>query len=435
MRAAFSLVLLSALVASCSQDTDFFKQLAPSSTEPSQDQNHPDGQPGFPARGDADLSQPGGIRSLSVGEHHSCVIWDGGVHCWGYGLAGQLGQGDFQNQAEPVFVEALGLDNIAVATGDLHSCAIKASGEVYCWGYNQTGAVGNGKSGREYAFSGQAKGNNVTQPSLVQGLTGVPIVQVAATKSTTCALAQSGDVYCWGSGSSYELGDGQMESLQNRYNHHTGVAQKVTVLPEKAKSIHAGDQAFCALTVMDRVICWGKLTLPTEKDYPVVDLSPGRPTLSLTLADQHACFVSDKNELYCIGDNWYQQTGLSSIVSTWTRVNGESFTRISTARKTTCGITPNRTVRCWGVCLHGLCGTQFAAKLVSPTQAQNVFAYSTQKSIEIEGISGAVEISVGARHACALLDSGTIRCWGNGFLGELGHGESRSSAEPMAVNL
>jgi alpha-tubulin suppressor-like RCC1 family protein len=114
-------------------------------------------------------------------------------------------------------------------------------------------------------------------------------------------------------------------------------------------------------------------------------------------------------------------------------VNPESFIKIATARKTTCGITPTKTVRCWGVCLHGLCGPQFTAKLISPTQAQNVFAYTTQRSIEIDGISGAMDIAVGARHACALLENGQIKCWGNGFLGELGDGESQSSAEPVDV--
>jgi alpha-tubulin suppressor-like RCC1 family protein len=187
--------------------------------------------------------------------------------------------------------------------------------------------------------------------------------------------------------------------------------------------------------VNNNISCWGNLTLPTEQAYPVVDLSSGRIPKSLAMADQHSCFVTEDSQLYCLGDNWYQQSGLSSVTNVWTRVSGEAFTKIATARKTTCGITPTKTVRCWGVCLHGLCGTNFAAKLITPTQPQNVFAYSTQKSIEIEGVSGAVEIAVGARHACALLDSGKISCWGSGFLGELGNGESQDSAEPMDVAL
>jgi alpha-tubulin suppressor-like RCC1 family protein len=375
----------------------------------------------------------GGKNSLTAGEHHNCVVWEGAVYCWGYGLAGQLGQGDTQNYAKPGMVSALGRDNQSVFAGDLHSCAIKQSGAVFCWGYNQTGAVGNGRSGREYSFSGQAKLYNVTTPTQVLGLDGLKIVHIAATKLTTCALADVGDVYCWGSGANYELGDGERDNSQTRYAHHIGSAKKVTVLEEPAKSIHAGDRAFCAVTASNKIRCWGTLSLPTETSYPVVDLSSEKAPDSLAMADQHSCFIAEGNQLHCIGDNWYQQTGLSQVANVWTRVNPESFIKIATARKTTCGITPTKTVRCWGVCLHGLCGPQFTAKLISPTQAQNVFAYTTQRSIEIDGISGAMDIAVGARHACALLENGQIKCWGNGFLGELGDGESQSSAEPVDV--
>jgi alpha-tubulin suppressor-like RCC1 family protein len=374
-----------------------------------------------------------GRHSLSAGEHHNCVIAEGAVYCWGYGLSGQLGQGDTLNSAKPLLVSALGRDNQAVFAGDLHSCAIKRSGAVYCWGYNQTGAVGNGRSGRDYSFSGQAKLHNVTTPSLVQGLEAVSIQQIAATKLTSCGLAETGDVYCWGSGAYYELGDATKDDSATRYAHHSGVARRVTVLDEAAQSIHAGDRAFCAVTVSNRIKCWGTLALPQETSYPVVDLSPSKAPTSLAMADQHSCFIAAGHELHCIGDNWYQQTGLSQVTNVWTRVSGESFTKIATARKTTCGITPSRSVRCWGVCLHGLCGPHFTAKLISPTQAQNVFAYTSQRSIEIEGLAGAVDLVVGARHACALLDNGQIKCWGNGFLGELGNEESQSSAEPVEV--
>lgn len=431
MRFALGFVLFAALTGSCSEKTGLLDQAktiedlgAVTGSDPSQI---------LPDRMNAQAFNFGGKNSLTAGEHHSCVLSNGAVYCWGYGLAGQLGLGDMQNRAKPVMIEALGHDNQNVFTGDLHSCAIKQSGAVYCWGYNQTGAVGNGRSGREFTFSGQAKLYNVTSPTRVLGLDGLKIVQIAATKITSCALDDQGDVYCWGTGANYELGDGEKDNAATRVAHHIGAAQKVSVLEEPAKEIHAGDRAFCAVTISHEIKCWGTLSLPTERAYPVVDLSAEQIPLSLAMADQHSCFVTAAQQLYCRGDNWYQQTGLAAVANVWTRVNGESFTKIATARKTTCGITPNRRVRCWGVCLHGLCGPQFTAKLISPTQAQNVFAYTTQRSVEIEGLTGAVEIAVGARHACALLENGQIKCWGNGFLGELGDGEGQSSAEPVDV--
>ena len=422
MRFAFSFVLLTAMTGSCSENTGLLDQAQTKHDlgvmpAPSLD---------LPARIDGLPLSYGGRSSLAAGEHHSCVVWDGAVYCWGYGLAGQLGLGDTQNSAKPSMIAALGRDNQTVFAGDLHSCAIKQSGAVYCWGYNQTGAIGNGHSGRELTFSGQAKLFNVTTPTQVFGFNRDPrIVQIAATKVTSCALSDIGSVYCWGNGANYELGDGEKDNAETHTAHHIGSAKKVTVLQEPAQVIQAGDRAFCAVTISHRITCWGTLSLPTEKAYPVVDLSSPLVPTSLAMADQHSCFIAEGQQLYCIGDNWYQQTGLSAVANDWTRVNGESFQKIATARKTTCGITPAKTVRCWGVCLHGLCGPNFTAKLISPTRGQNVFAYTTQRSIEIAGISGAMEISVGARHACALLDSGAIKCWGNGFLGELGDDASK----------
>jgi alpha-tubulin suppressor-like RCC1 family protein len=431
MRFALGFVLFAALTGSCSEKNALLDQAK--TIEDLGAVTGPDPSQILPHRMDGQPLNFGGKNSLTAGEHHSCVVSDGAVYCWGYGLAGQLGLGDMQNRAKPVMIEALGQDNQKVFTGDLHSCAIKQSGAVYCWGYNQTGAVGNGRSGREFTFSGQAKLYNVTSPTRVLGLDGLKIVQIAATKITSCALDDQGDVHCWGTGANYELGDGEKDNAATRVAHHIGAAQKVSVLEEPAKEIHAGDRAFCAVTISHEIKCWGTLSLPTERAYPLVDLSAAHIPLSLAMADQHSCFVTATQQLYCRGDNWYQQTGLATVANVWTRVNGESFTKIATARKTTCGITPNRSVRCWGVCLHGLCGPQFTAKLISPTQAQNVFAYTTQRSIEIEGLTGAVEIAVGARHACALLENGQIKCWGNGFLGELGDGEGQSSAEPVDV--
>jgi hypothetical protein len=52
----------------------------------------------------------------------------------------------------------------------------------------------------------------------------------------------------------------------------------------------------------------------------------------------------------------------------------------------------------------------------------------------IPGVSNALDIAVGARHACAMLSTGAIKCWGQGFLGQLGQGTSEQTANPVTVN-
>ncbi len=370
------------------------------------------------------------LPTLAAGGYHTCALRNNQVFCWGYGLLGQLGQGLHENESHAVAVPGLGNDVTQIAAGELHSCAVKKTGAVYCWGFSYTGAVGNGQSRMNTGFGSYMIPTATMQPTLVQGLTGIGITQLAASKNSTCGLASTGDVYCWGSGSEFQLGD-QKSGITN----HSGTARRATSLPAKALSIHGAENGFCAITTNQQLMCWGFVVAAAQKTYPMTDMTPNGLTVkSLALGDAHSCFVDANQKLYCLGDNWYQQTGLSDTADTWTPVGTERWTRIDTYKKTSCGITASGQVKCWGLCLYGLCGDSKKNTLVTPTQGQDVFRFSSDKPMTIPGISNALDIAVGARHACAMLSTGVIRCWGEGFLGQLGQGTSEQTANPVTVN-
>jgi alpha-tubulin suppressor-like RCC1 family protein len=89
-----------------------------------------------------------------------------------------------------------------IAAGANSSCAIR-SGKAYCWGDNTYGELGNNSttsSGTPLAvYTGGA-------------LSGVTLTQVAAGASFACALASTGAAYCWGLGTSGQLGSGAATS-------------------------------------------------------------------------------------------------------------------------------------------------------------------------------------------------------------------------------
>lgn len=86
-----------------------------------------------------------GITALSGGEAFSCVLTGtGGVKCLGAGAWGQLGNGIFDNRGSPQDVAGLASGVTAITTGYQHSCAVKSSGVVTCWGRNNGGQLGNG---------------------------------------------------------------------------------------------------------------------------------------------------------------------------------------------------------------------------------------------------------------------------------------------------
>lgn len=148
----------------------------------------------------------GDVMTLDVADNNACATSGGGAYCWGTVLP-DPDQPVYKvprlSRALPTPV-AVPEPFVQIATTpavDLDKpqrwCACAASGNVYCWGYNEGGQAGDGT--REYA----------TDPVKVIGLPG-PAAQVRTTTDATCALLTSGKVYCWGSNFYGQLGNGKL---------------------------------------------------------------------------------------------------------------------------------------------------------------------------------------------------------------------------------
>lgn len=125
--------------------------------------------------------------SLTAGFWGNCALDPGGqVLCWGRNDSGQLGDGTTTDRATAAPVAGIS-DASAVSAGQDHACAIVGTGSVKCWGENDEGQLGDGTSG-----------NYRTSPVTVPGLTDV--VKLAMTWNNTCALRAVGEVRCWGFG-------------------------------------------------------------------------------------------------------------------------------------------------------------------------------------------------------------------------------------------
>jgi alpha-tubulin suppressor-like RCC1 family protein len=110
---------------------------------------------------------------------------DGRVFCWGANEFGQLGDGSRFNRAEPSVVDWLDHTPSMLSAGTAHTCALTESGEVYCWGNNEHGQVGNGT------------GLSFRPLTWVHSL-GADAVSVEAGPHHSCAILSSGGVQCWG---------------------------------------------------------------------------------------------------------------------------------------------------------------------------------------------------------------------------------------------
>ena len=135
---------------------------------------------------------------VSAGYQHSCAVRAAGtVACWGLRTNGRLGDGGATsgNQSTPVTV--VGLDDaVQVSAGFQHTCAVRATGAVMCWGYRARGRMGDGAT----------TGGDEPTPVAVSGI--ADAVQVVAGRAHSCAASAVGVVSCWGDNGNGRLGDG-----------------------------------------------------------------------------------------------------------------------------------------------------------------------------------------------------------------------------------
>jgi len=93
-----------------------------------------------------------------------------------------------------------------VAAGYYHTCALTEKGEVYCWGYNYSGQLGDGTTTGRYTPVRVLKGAAATGDNDGTYLTNIKAI--AAGRYHTCAISNQNNLYCWGGNGYGQLGDG-----------------------------------------------------------------------------------------------------------------------------------------------------------------------------------------------------------------------------------
>ncbi|KAK2867738.1 hypothetical protein QQF64_023510 [Cirrhinus molitorella] len=168
------------------------------------------------------------VRSLALGSEHALLLTeDGAVYSWGSGSHGQLGLGALESHDEPQIVEALwGVPIRAVSAGSWHSASISTAGDLYLWGWNESGQIALPSRGLR-----QEKHGNTEQPinedekkqadvfisiQAFPALVDIPnvseISQISCGSRHTAAVTGTGDLYTWGWGHYGQLGHGTENS-------------------------------------------------------------------------------------------------------------------------------------------------------------------------------------------------------------------------------
>jgi alpha-tubulin suppressor-like RCC1 family protein len=283
------------------------------------------------------------VVTVAAGTMSTCALTEEGrLWCWGWNRAGQVGDGSTDNRNLPVAV--LGLPNdaniVEVAVGAEHSCARTDEGAVYCWGDNTYGQLGEGTTrrapqprpvldvtdatalwaegymtcvangcGQLRCWGINAAGQRGDGDIELRSRPGDTILSGVVDwagghgqETHACAVAVPGEVWCWGSNQSGQLGDGtRIERWEP--------ARVLTIVG--ARQVGVGQQRSCALDEQGQVFCWGRAEWRALGQSGAPS-SPSPAAMGgveeLAVGDYHACARHDRH-VWCWGHNGQGQLG------------------------------------------------------------------------------------------------------------------------------
>ncbi|MFM2032233.1 MAG: hypothetical protein RLZZ297_998 [Chloroflexota bacterium] len=156
----------------------------------------------------------GTITAVEAGTFHTCVIKSGQVWCWGENSNNQLGDGTGLSRQYPVQTlrdDGTPLSGVTrISAGYDHTCAI-ASRQVWCWGNNVVGKLGNGTTSIGDSRAVRARKNPAAGGGYINDAT-----DVATGSQHTCAV-HSSQVWCWGSNRNNQIGAGSTPNEDGAY--------------------------------------------------------------------------------------------------------------------------------------------------------------------------------------------------------------------------
>ena len=360
-----------------------------------------------------------------------------------------------------------------MTAGAIHACALYSNSSAFCWGDNWLGALGDsstagidaaqdptwvdlgaGRTATSMAHGGIAAhhgcaildnnslscwgwnpqgqlglGNTTNQgaATFVDLGTGRSPIKVTLGALHTCVLLDNKSVYCMGDNQYRQLGDGTTvdKISPNFVDFGTG---------RYAVDIESGHLHTCALLDNGSVSCWGynnygQLGLGNTANNGIptyVPVPSGRHVASLGIGKHHSCFVYDNGDVACTGRNQQGQLGIGSTTQktslTATQSLGNPAIKVVAGEYFSCALLNNGSVRCWGDNAYGQLGIN-----------TNIDSTSPASSVHFETGSFAVDLTSGLEQVCARLANGSLACWGRNYVGQLGIGNTLDQDEPVVL--
>lgn len=322
---------------------------------------------------------------------------------------------------------------LQVSVGDVSTCALLTNNTVKCWGLNNSGQLGNNST------------INSNYPVLVSVIN--TATKVVTSGRFACALLSDSTIKCWGDNSHNQIGYSgttlysspmvipgltNITDFDLGYNHvcvvinnnslscwgdcslgqcgnevSSSISGPVTVnnLPSVTK-VSAFDNHTCVVST-NIAKCFGQYqdgTLTTIRGITSIVNSLSQ-SISAVLIDSGFNFdlAINTNGIMGWGENTWGELGdgttVSRLAAAYTGNITSKVIQVSAGYATVCAVLQDGTVDCWGQNTEGQVGITGNNLITSPTQ--------------VSGITNATQISVGNGSSCVVVSDGTVYCWGN----------------------
>jgi len=346
--------------------------------------------------------QPGTTwLSVSAGLDHTMAInTEGQLWAWGENRYGQLGDGSTYSKYNPVRV-GMSANWVHVSAGNHHTMAINNVGQLFAWGSN------NGQLGLD-----TTTGNQTTPAHVSPGTTWL---SVSAGGNHTMAINNVGQLFAWGNNGSGQLGlgDNTNRSIPTYVPHGT------TWL-----SVSAGNAYTMAINADRQLFAWGSSSKgqlgfgnTTDRITPV-EVSPGTTWKSVSIGEYHVMAINSTGQLFAWGAGSLGLGIGNTITEAPIQVSpGTTWTSVSAGYNHTLAINTAGQLFAWGNNGSGQLGLGHTTSIDTPT---HVLPGTTWKYVSAGGgvISG---------YSMAINTAGQLFAWGSNGYGVLGVGATYSN--------
>jgi alpha-tubulin suppressor-like RCC1 family protein len=368
------------------------------------------------------------VGVAAAGNHSLAVDSDGGLWSWGANATGQLGDGSTADAPAPVAVDLSALPTditfTKVATGNSHSVALASDGTLWTWGAGVQLGLGTTTSSLTPA---QVLGENGT--GLLEG-----IVDIAAGKNHSLALASDGTLWAWGDGTLGQLG------VMGLAGSATPAQLDTTVFSASVAKLRAGDDRSFVVLSDGALWAWGANNLNqlgfvgANAVIPTL-IAVGAPVRDVATGREHGVAIDTSGAFWGWGLNQQGELGIgttapstipalgygpSGLVPTGIMAADGEYSFIEMSDGTS-----------WGVGIN--------APPFSPSTSGGIRGGASPTLVPAHVGINVQQVAGGLSHSLVLDSAGAVWGYGNNQFGQLGDGTTTSTFSipiiPVATDL